>query len=128
MSLEEVKRSTRTRKLSSRVRVFDEHTRAEITRKKLDALEKEYAAKEHAAREAAYDRNRRRLRVAGSNDAGADEDGEDDDGEEEDLRTRLSKMTDEEFKALAMERKARADKEISGGGSGGRERQVVRAD
>ena len=40
MSLEEVKRSTRTRKLSSRVRVFDEHTRAEITRKKLDALEK----------------------------------------------------------------------------------------
>ena len=41
MSLEEVKRSTRTRKLSSRVRVFDEHTRAEITRKKLDALEKD---------------------------------------------------------------------------------------
>ncbi len=37
----EVKRSTRVRKASAYVRVFDEHTRNEIKRKRLDALEKD---------------------------------------------------------------------------------------
>ena len=54
----------------------------------------------------AYAKNRARLRVTGAGDAEEEE-------EEEDLRTRLSKMTDEEFKKLAMERKQRADTEVN---------------
>lgn len=79
----------------------------------LDALEAQYAAKERAAREQMYERNRRRLKLSSSADMGQleqeDEMGE---GEEEDLRTRLSKMSDEEFKALAMARKERAKSEL----------------
>ena len=68
MSLEEVKRSTRTRKLSSRVRVFDEHTRAEITRKKLDALEKDNWLEDKRKGEDDDDEEYDPLRDAGSDD------------------------------------------------------------
>jgi len=76
----------------------------------LDALEKEHSAKELAAREQAYERNRRRLHVAGKAD---DEAGADSEDEVEDLRTRLSKMSEEEFKQLAMERKKRAEADLA---------------
>ena len=93
----------------------------------LEEMERKYAAQERAAREKAYERNRRKLRVAGTSAAA---DSEEPEGEEEDLRSRLAKMTDEEFKALAMARKARADSDVrdtshsaaaaaAGGGGGG---------
>jgi hypothetical protein len=86
----------------------------QFVKESLDALERDYATKEQAARGQAYERNRRKLRIGGQGDSGADEDeGE----EEEDLRTRLSKMTDAEFKVLAMERKARADSEVAANGA-----------
>ena len=62
------KRSTRTRKLSSRVRVFDEHTRAEITRKKLDALEKDNWLEDKRKGEDDDDEEYDPLRDAGSDD------------------------------------------------------------
>ena len=77
----------------------------------LDALEAQHAAKERAAREAKYERDRRRLKVGGK---GGGQGGDDEDSagseEEEDLRTKLSKMSDEEFKQLALERKKRWSK------------------
>ena len=50
------------------------HVRAcvQFIKESLDALEAQYAAKERAAREAAYERNRRRLRVPGDNEDGDD--------------------------------------------------------
>ena len=86
----------------------------QFVKESLDALERDYSTKEQAARGQAYERNRRKLRIGGQADGDADEDeGE----EEEDLRTRLSKMTDAEFKVLAMERKARADSEVAANGA-----------
>ena len=87
----------------------------QFVKESLDALERDYATKEQAARGQAYERNRRKLRIGGQGDGDAGEDeGEE---EEEDLRTRLSKMTDAEFKVLAMERKARADSEVAANGA-----------
>jgi len=85
----------------------------------LDALEKAYNEKEQSARQALYERNRRRLNL-GSGDDGNSTDASqaEEHAEEEDLRSRLAKMSDEEFKALAMARKARADSEVGVGGNG----------
>ena len=77
----------------------------------LDALEREHAAKERDAREKAYERNRRRLGMGKGGGAGADDE-EEDEAEDDDLRSRIAKMTDEEFKLLALERKRRAEVEL----------------
>ena len=69
----------------------------QFIKESLDALEAKHAAADLAAREKAYDRNRRRLKVRGRGGGGGGE--EEEEEEEEDLRTKLSKMTDEEFKA-----------------------------
>uniref|UniRef100_A0A7S0LII1 Uncharacterized protein n=1 Tax=Coccolithus braarudii TaxID=221442 RepID=A0A7S0LII1_9EUKA len=78
----------------------------------LDALEKAYNEKEQTARQVLYERNRRRLNLdSGTGDTEAEAEAEED-IEQEDLRARLAKMSEEEFKALAMARKARADSEV----------------
>ena len=83
----------------------------QFIKESLDALEAQHAAKELAAREQAYERNRRRLQLGRTTTAEEEED-VDDEGEIEDLRTRLSKMSEEEFKQLAMERKKRAQADL----------------
>jgi hypothetical protein len=75
----------------------------------LDALEARYKAEELAAREKAYERKKGKLRIRDRPGAAGDEA---EDEEVEDLRTRLSKMTDEEFKALAEARRAKAATEV----------------
>ena len=77
------------------------------------ALEKEYAEQLRVARERAYERNRSRLKVSGS----AHEEAEEEEEEEESMAVKISKMTDEEFKALAMERKQRAVEDVAKGGA-----------
>ncbi len=114
----------------------------------LAALEKEYSMQEQEARRRAYERNRQRLlgdggRGRSGGGGGGNGAGEGaDDGGVEDLRSRLAKMSDEEFKALAQARKERAALEIAGdsttpiqgeqrrgrggrgGGGGGRDRNA----
>ena len=82
----------------------------QFIKESLDALEAQYKAKDMAVREKAYERTRRGLHVSGKNVDVGDED----DDEVEDLRSKLSKMSDEEFKQLAMERKKRAEEQLSG--------------
>lgn len=76
-------------------------------------MEKKHAALEQQARQQKYESNRRRLRLE-DNTGGV---GDDIDGSEEtngkDLRARLASMTDEEFKALALERKRVAESELA---------------
>ena len=84
----------------------------QFIKESLDALEAQHAAKEQAARKVAYDRNRKRLNVSGRGDADGQADS-DPEEEVEDLRTRLSQMSDDEFKQLAMERKKRAEAELA---------------
>ena len=77
----------------------------------LDALEKKHSVEEHAAREKAYAQNRRRLKLGASDDKGTADGDSDEDGDT--LQSRLAKMTDEEFKQLALERKKRAEAELT---------------
>ena len=87
----------------------------QFIKESLDALEAQHSVKERAAREQAYERNRRRLNVSGRADlnGAANADGAASDEEVDDLRSRLATMSDDEFKALAMARKARAEADLS---------------
>lgn len=76
----------------------------QFIKESLIALERKYAEQLRTARENAYDRTRVRCRLA---DCASPQD------ELESVASQVDQMTDEEFKALAIERKQRADVDIS---------------
>jgi len=82
-----------------------EPKRYQFIKESLVALENEYAEQVRTARELAYEHNRSRLKVSNSSSALDLE-------EEEPMATKISKMSDEEFKALAIRRKQCADKDV----------------
>jgi len=82
----------------------------QFLKESLDALEREHADNERTVREQRYQHNRRRLGM-GSSNIGADDEVRV--AENDGLQSRLAKMSEEEFKQLAFERKKRAEAELS---------------
>jgi len=76
----------------------------QFIKESLVALEEDYAEQLRLAREQIYQRNRARLNVSANVD--------DEEQEMESMASKIAKMTDEEFKALALERKQRADADV----------------
>jgi len=76
----------------------------QFIKESLVALETDYAEQLRLAREQTYQRNRARLNVSANVD--------DEEEEMESMASKIAKMTDEEFKALALERKQRADADV----------------
>jgi len=72
----------------------------------LVALEKRYAQELRQARERAYHQNRAKLRLTNL-------DAETEEEDVETLASRVTRMSEEEFKELALERKQRANADIA---------------